>query len=125
MGHNLGKYYQPENIIDEFANRTFCIHPHNNLEVIDMPNLKLSLTQTSGPSFGISGLRKLRYLNLQGGQFPIFVSAVTLFDMDTLTEVHIGGSKLAENDILPTHTLHIYVDKPVHIKSIKCKFAWH
>ena len=107
MVHNIGKYYEPKNDIGELTNGTLCINPHNNLEVIDWPNVKFSSTQTTGVSFGISGLQKLRYLNLQGDQFPIFVSAITLSDMDALTEVHIGGSKLAENDILPSHTLHM------------------
>ena len=107
MGHNLGKYSKLSKDYLSVFNHTFCIHPSNNLEVIDMPNLKLSSTQTSGVPFGISGLRKLKFLNLQGHQLPIFLSDVTISDMGALTEVHIGGSKLAENDILPTHTLHM------------------
>ena len=109
MVHNLGKYSNLRNDDLSLHNQTLCIHPHNNLEVIDMPNVKFSSTQTTGVSFGLSGLRKLRFLNFQGDQFPIFVSDVTFSDMDALTEVHIGGSKLAENDILPTRTLHLLI----------------
>ena len=99
FNHFLTKTPSPD------TNTTLCIHPNNNLEVIDIPNINFASKQVSPGFWHISGLRKIKYVNLQGHKLPVLFSQVTLHDTDSLVELHIGGSKISENNILPANLL--------------------
>ena len=96
------------------TNMTMCFHPNNNLEVIDLPNYNYGWQQVNFSGFyHISGLRKLKYFNIQGHKLPILFSQVMLQDTDSLVELHIGGNKIVENDILPANRLHNFIQLSV------------
>ena len=112
--HNLGifshfttKTFSPD------TNTTLCFHPHNNLEVIDIPNIKFASKQVFSGFCHLSGLKKLKYLNIQGHKLPSLFSQVTLHDTDSLVELHVGGSKITENDILPANLLRNFIQLSV------------
>ena len=103
---NLGTFH-PFNtkILTSDTNVTLCIHPNNNLEVIDVPNINIASWQVVSGFYHLSGLRKLKYLNIQGHKLPLLLSQAVLHDTDSLVELHIGGSKISENDVLPASQL--------------------
>ena len=113
--HNFGIYNQ---IVSDIplpnTNRTWCFHPNNNLEVIDLPNFKFGWQQVMFSGFHhVSGLRKLKYFNVQGHKLPFLVSQVILQDTDSLVELHVGGNKIVENDILPAILLQNFIQLSV------------
>ena len=103
FGHITTKTPNPDTI------KTLCIHPHNNLEVIDIPNIKVSSKQVFPGFLHLSGLQKLKYVNIQGYKLPFLISQVILHDTDSIVELHIGGSKITENDILSANLLQNFI----------------
>ena len=88
---------------------TVCIHPHNRLEYIDASNMYIAGWQIHplavNFSITVTGLTKLKYLNVQGCQLSLAHFKVPSPDMESLTELHIGGNSLAADDILPAEML--------------------
>ena len=78
-----------------------CIHPHNNLQVLHLPYFAATFQVVSAEKYYLSGLHKLKYLNLYGNKLPIFLTQLAILDYESLVEVNVGGSKLARDDILP------------------------
>ena len=96
------------------TNNTLCIHPSNNLEVLDLQNINFAWIQVfPAYRFQISGLRKLKYLNIQGHKLPILLSQIILQDSASLVELHIGGGKISENDILPASQIQNFMQLSV------------
>ena len=88
---------------------TYCIHPHNSLEHVDWSFLDLSqLNTVSGAFFSISGLSKLKYLNMQGCQIPLSTIKLLSPSMTSLTELHMGGNVIAPDNTLPADLLQTY-----------------
>ena len=104
--HNFG-IFSPftSKIFSPVTNVTLCFHPNNILEVIDIPNVNFAYKQVLSDFWHLSGLQKLKYVNIQGHKLPILLSQVILQDTDSIVELHIGGSKISENDILPAYLL--------------------
>ena len=108
--HNFGTFNQIINKVPNPDTRvTLCIHSNNNLEVIDMRNVDIAWQQVfPGFSFQLSGLQKLKYLNIQSHKLPFLLSKVVLQDTDSLVELHIGGGKVSENDIFTAKQLQTF-----------------
>ena len=105
--NNFGKY--TKGVTDpQLMLYKICFYPNNNLEVLDLPNLNFKFPQTFTGVFNIHGLRKLRFLNLQGHKLLVPLSQVVLHDMESLTELHVGGNSLAHNNIILSNFLHTY-----------------
>ena len=49
----------------------------------------------------VHGLKKLKFLSLQGCGISHVINPLLFSDMESLEEVHIGGNRLFENDSLP------------------------
>ena len=87
---------------------TLCIHPHNSLEYLDLSFIDLSTFKAISGSFSVSGLDKLKYVNIQGCQLA-FTSVKALSpSMTSLRELHIGGNIIASNSKLPGYLLQTY-----------------
>ena len=87
---------------------TFCIHPHNSLEYLDISLWDLSQFKTLPGSYAISGFHEIKYLNIQGCQIPLSIFRLLSPDMTSLTELHMGGNIIASDNKLPTHLLQTY-----------------
>ena len=83
-----------------------CIHLHNSLEHIDLSFMDINQIQIYSPSYSISGLDKLKYLNLQGCQIPFSSFPI----LSPITELHIGGNIIAPDNILRTYLLQTYTN---------------
>ena len=84
-----------------------CIHPHNSLEYLDMSFLDANQVKPdSGLAYSLSGLNKLKYLNIQGCQIP--VSSVPM--QSPITELHIGGNIIAPDNTLRAYPLQTYTN---------------
>ena len=99
---------------------SLCFRQNNSLEIADLPNLNSYFPQTIPGVFNIYGFRKLRFLNFQGHKIPFPLSRVVVHDMESLTELHVGGNSITHDNILPVdflHTTHSYqpLIYPVHI----------
>ena len=95
--------FDPEN--NDVTTDTFCIHPHNNLEHIDVSNMNLAALQAHPLPFrfeySVTGFTKLKFLNVQGCKLSLVRKQLPSPDMKALTDLHIGGNILSANDILP------------------------
>ena len=112
--HNLGTFHPfVFKTPGHDTNVTLCIHPNNNLEVIDLPNVNAAHQQALPGFYNVSGLRKLKYLNIQGHKLPILLSQAVLHDTDSLVELHIGGGKISENDFLPANQVQTFLQLSV------------
>ena len=114
--HNFGtfsRFYTATPKSGPDTNITACIHPNNNLEVLDLPNVNLAWNRGFSGFYHLSGLQKLKYLNIQGQRLPFLLSQVFLQDTGSLVQVHIGGNKISENDILPTNQLQNFLQLSV------------
>ena len=103
---NAGKYL----ILDEYPDdnlTTVCIHPHNNLEYIDASNMNFEGFQALSLAFrySVTGLTRLKYLNVQGCQLSLVHIHIPSPDMQSLRELHIGGNILTTDGILPVEML--------------------
>ena len=78
-----------------------CFDPNNNLEVIDFTNAIINdIDYITGP-YTIHGLKKLKFLSIQGCDISYVINPQLFSDMESLEEVHIGGNRLFENNSLP------------------------
>ena len=78
-----------------------CFDPNNNLESIDLTsaiveNIDLTIGQNV-----IHGLKKLKFLSIQGSHISYVINSLLFSDMESLEEIHVGGNRLFENDSLP------------------------
>ena len=63
--------------------------------------------------YHLSGLRKLKYLNIQGHKLPFLLWKASLQDTDSLVELHVGGNKISESDILRASQLENFIQLSV------------
>ena len=106
---NLGTLSRLVTKIPSGNNKTLCIHPNNNLEVLDLPNINFGQEEVFSGLYHLSGLQKLKYLNIQGHRLPVLLSQVVLHDAVSMVELHIGGNKIFENDVLPADHLQNFI----------------
>ena len=88
--------------------QTFCFHENNDLEFVDLPSFNAYVPQNLTGHYNIYGLKKLRFLNLQGHRLPVPMSHVVFHDMESLAELHVGGNSIAYDNILPSDFLRTY-----------------
>ena len=111
---NGGKFLRTVNGLYDYSHgynnyTALCIHPHNSLEYFDASNMNIAGWQIHplavNFSITITGLTKLKYFNTQGCQLSRAHFQLPSPDMESLTELHIGGNMLAADDILPAEML--------------------
>ena len=95
---NRARYYSTLQHPNESV---FCFDPKNNLEVIDMTNAILKDIVLNLGQHVVRGLKKLKFLSIQGCHISYVINPVFFYDMESLEELHVGGNKLFENDSLP------------------------
>ena len=91
---------------------TVCVHPHNSLEYLDVSFLDFNQVKPypgsiySGSIYSVSGLNKLKYLNMQGCQIPLSSFRI----LSPMTELYIGGNIVDPDNRLRTYLLQIYTN---------------
>ena len=102
-----------------------CFDPSNKLEVIDFTDAILNdIDHTVGQKI-IHGLKKLKFLSLQGCGISYVINPLLFSDMESLEEVHIGGNRLFANDSLPAVTFQSNIKLSIlnlsysHLQSIE------
>ena len=81
----------------------FCLDPNNNLEHIDLTNA-IYMYNDFDSILGqrvFHGLKKLKFLSVQGCHFSYVINPLFFSDMESLEELHIGENRLFENNSLP------------------------
>ena len=98
------KYHYPPNPTNSY------IHPQNSLEYLDVSFLDANQVKPdSGLAYSLSGLNKLKYLNMQGCQIPLSSFPI----LSPITELHIGGNIIATNNTLRTYLLQTFTNLTV------------
>ena len=91
-----------KSITPQHPNETnICIDPSNNLEIYDMTDAELSWEDAKMVQYPIHGLKKLKFFSFQGCHISYVMNPLFFADMDSVTEIHIGGNRLFKNDTLP------------------------
>ena len=104
---NYGKYLVGHDSYPDDDDTTLCIHPHNNLEYIDASNMNSESIQdlTLMYNYSLTGLTKLKYLNLQGGKLSLVHLKLPSTDMRSIRQLHIGGNILTTSGVFPADML--------------------
>ena len=95
---------------------TLCFVPTNSVRIFD-----ISYTQSYGVNqihenyttsqFAVTGLHKLKKLNIQSVQFPMRITPLLLSDVPSLEELHMGGNRLTDNESQPLPAAYLH-NKP-------------
>ena len=101
----LGRYFYDSSRLHKTmqhfnAELAYCFDPNNNIELIDLTNSILNLDLNLGQHV-LHGLKKLKYLSLQGCHISYVINPLFFSDMESLEELHIGENRLFKNDSLP------------------------
>ena len=111
--NDAGKLFRGSHRYYSYNLTTICFHPHNSLEHVNVSFLDLShlktVSATSG-SLSISGLSKLKYVNIQGCQIPLSTFNVLSPSSTFLTELHMGGNVIAPDNTFPANLLQTYTN---------------
>ena len=80
---------------------SLCFDPSNSLEILDLLDAKIDKIYPSFVQYAIHGLKKLKFLSVQGCRISYVINPLFFSDMGSVKEVHIGENRLLHNDSLP------------------------
>ena len=78
-----------------------CLDPNNSVEHIDLTNAILNGIDLFLGQNIVHGLKKLKFLSIQGCYISYVINPLFFSDMESLEELHIGENRMFENDSLP------------------------